>query len=156
MSHKGLRLLIQDAAKSLGDDILFSYGRTSDFNQIRELNPVSINLDLLSASPTFANNNVSNYTKTWQVAVSFYMFDEMASTQEQYALILDNLDDLVDKFVNKLNTYSFQTNIDSDDILLSGFSQTPFIKALDAVLTGFTLTFSLQVSDQFNYCGLAC
>lgn len=156
MSHKGIRLLIEDTAKSLGDDVQFTYARTSDFNILKDKRYPFITLDPLSAVPVYANNNVSNYMKTWAVSMAFYQLDSDASTQEDYAKILDEMDGYVDNFLNKLNFYSLNRNIDSDEIILTSISQPPFIKATADVLTGYLLTFQMQVTDQFNYCGLDC
>lgn len=84
--------------------------------------------------------------------MSFYALDEMASTQAEYTKILDDMDELVDKFINKLNFYS----IKSDQIVITNINQEPFIKTLNAYLTGYLLSFQLLQTDQFNYCGLDC
>lgn len=156
MSHKGIRLLIQDTAQSLGDDIQFTYSRTSDFNVMRDKRYPFITLDPLSSVPVYADNNVSNYMKTWQLNMAFYQLDQEASSQEQYALILDEMDGYVDNFINKLNQYSESQQITSNEIVITNITQTPFIKATGDILTGYILAFRLQVNDQFNYCGLGC
>lgn len=156
MSHKGIRLLIQDAAQSLGDDIQFTYARSSDFNVMRDKRYPFITLDPLSSVPVYADNNVSNYMKTWQAQMAFYQLDQEASSQEQYALILDEMDGYVDNFINKLNFYSDSQTINSNQIVITNITQTPFIKATADILTGYILAFRLQVNDQFNYCGLGC
>lgn len=150
MSHKGIRLLIEETAKSLGDDIQFTYARPSDFNILRDKRYPFISLDPLSSTPTYAVDNVSNYTKTWQCTMAFYQLDRADSTQDEYAKILDFTDDLVDKFINKLNFYTQE----SDGIVLTGISQQPFIKVMADFLTGHILTFSIQTEDSFEYCEL--
>lgn len=153
MSHKGIRLLIEDTAKSLGDDIQFDYARTSDFNiTASDQRYPFIVLDPLSAVPEYTVDNVSNYMKRWNCAMAFYGLDKEASTQDQYEKILDDIDELVDKFINKLNFYS----VKSDQIIITSMSQQPFVKATSAILTGFLLNFQLQAQDDFNYCGLDC
>lgn len=153
MSHKGIRLLIKDTAESLGDDIEFMYARTSDFDQAASSKRYPfINLDPLSAIPEYTINGVSNYMKRWLCSMAFYGKDQADSVPEQYEKILDDTDALVDNFLNKLNFYSLQ----SDSIIISNVNQQPFVKATAAILTGFILTFQVQQSDQFNYCGLDC
>ncbi len=156
MSHKGIRSLIEDVSKSLGNDIQFTYARTSDFNKIRDKRYPFITLDPSSSTPVFAVNNTSNYVKSWACNMAFYMLDKEESIESEYAEILDATDTLVDKFINKLNTYAFNQCITSDDVVITGATQTPFIKATADILTGHLLTFNLQVTDQFNYCGLGC
>lgn len=156
MSHKGVRLLIEDTAKSLGDDIQFTYGLPQDFNNLRDKKYPFITCDPLESTPVFAVNNVSNYTKSWSVRMAFYQLDEAASDQDQYKLILDEMDVLVDNFINKLNTYAFNQSITSDDIIITNINQSPFVKAMADYLSGYVLSFTVTVSNQFNYCGLGC
>lgn len=153
MSHKGIRLLIQDTAQSLGDDIQFDYARTSDFNVTASSQRYPFTtLDLLSAIPEYTVDGVSNYMKRWLCSMAWYGLDKADSTPEEYEKILDDIDALIDKFLNKLNFYS----LEADTIIISSVNQQPFVKATSAILTGFTLTFQIQQSDQFNYCGLEC
>lgn len=156
VSHKGIRLLIQDSALSLADDMQFTYARTSDFNVMRDKRYPFITLDPLSSVPVYTDNNVSNFMKTWQVEMAFYQLDNLASIQEEYALILDEMDGYVDNFINKLNFYSESQQITSNEIVITNIVQTPFIKATADILTGYLLSFRVQVNDQFNYCGLGC
>lgn len=82
--------------------------------------------------------------------MAFYQLDRADSTQDEYAKILDFTDDLVDKFINKLNFYTQE----SDGIVLTGISQQPFIKVMADFLTGHILTFSIQTEDSFEYCDI--
>jgi len=155
MSHKGVRLLIEDVAKSLADDMQFTYARTSDFNVLRDKRYPFIALDPLTAVPTYAVNNSSNYVKRWSAQMAFYQLDYESSDQTQYAKILDEMDAYVDQFLNKLNLYAFNRE-EASEILLTSISQTPFIKATADILTGYLLTFTIETPDDFNYCGLDC
>jgi len=146
MAHKWIRKLIEDTALSLGDDIQYAYGRTSDFNIIRDKRYPFINTDLLTASAEYSVDNVSNYTKTWRADMAFYQIDKEASSPEDYAEILDFTDGLVDSFINKLN-------LRDDGVVITNISQDPFIKATSDVLTGHFLSFNIQVPDNYDYCG---
>lgn len=148
MSHKGLRTLLQDTAQSLGDNILVVYGKDTDFNQMRDKRFKAINISPLVAGAEFAVDGVTNYSKTWNVRIAFYDLDKEASLQAEYSKILDDIDVIVDGFITKLNFYTQQ----SDGILISSITQTPFIKALADILTGYIVTFSVQLTDDFNYC----
>lgn len=146
MSHKGVRMLIEATAKSLGDDVQFTYARTSDFNVMRDKRYPFITLDPLRATPSFSVDNVFNFSKLWVASMAFYELDKESSTGDEYALILDLTDNLVDRFINKLNLYN-------DNILvLTSISQEPFIKATADILTGHLLTLTIQVPDDFDYC----
>lgn len=156
MSHKGIRLLLEDTAKSLGDDIQFDYGRTSDFNLLRDKRYPFISSGLFSAIPSYSVNGVANYSKQWQGDVTFYQLDREDSDQSEYALILDEMDFYVDSFINKLNFYMIDRSIKSDDIVITFGTQQPFIKATADILTGWILPLQIRVTDNFNYCGLGC
>jgi len=149
-------MLIEDTAKSLGDNIQFDYGRKSDFNVLRDKKYPFISLDPLTASASYAVNNVSNYSKTWQASIAFYQLDKAESDQTQYACILDEMSELLDQFINKLNSQAETLCINSDNIIITGMSQQPFIKATSDILTGYILNFSVQVTDDFNYCSVVC
>lgn len=147
MSHKSVRLLIESTAKSLADDIQFTYAKTSDFNQITDKKYPFITLDPLNATPQFTENGVT-YIKQWACNMAFYQMDKSDSTGDEYALILDEMSNYVDKFINKLNLYSNQ----ADTIVIEGVNQQSFIKATADVLTGYLLTFTLLAQDDFDYC----
>lgn len=150
--HKGIRLLIEETVKSFDDRIVFTYAKTSDFNQIRDKKGIMVNLDPLNAVPQYATEGVTNYMKAWSCTMAFYDFDKEASTGDEYALILDETDTLVDKFLNKLNYYSAK----SDQILIQNANQQAFIKATADVLTGHILTFTIFAQDDFDYCEVDC
>lgn len=152
MSHKSIRLLIEDTAKSLGDDIQFTYARTSDFNSLRDKRYPFISLDPLNVNSSFTANNTYNYTKVWSVLMAFYELDNADSDQSQYSLLLDSADILVDRFIAKLNFYSQQ----SDSIVIQAISQSPFIKATSDYLTGYTLSFQIIVPNDWDYCIDGC
>jgi hypothetical protein len=153
MSHKGIRLLIEKTAKSLGDDIQFTYARPSDFNQIRNKRYPFISLGLLTANSSYTVNNVQNYTKVWSCLMSFFEIDKMASIEDEVALILDETDVLVDTFINRLNFY---TTSQEGDIIITAINQTPFVKETADILTGQILSFNIQVPDNWNYCENGC
>jgi len=156
MSHKGIRLLIEDVAKSLGDDIQFTYARTSDFNNLRDKRYPFISLDPLTSVPFYAIDNTRNYMKRWAAQMAFYQLDNESSDQTQYAKILDEMDTYVDNFLNTLNMKATGLCVDSDDILITNMGQQSFIKTTADTLTGWILTLQIEVSDQFNYCEIDC
>lgn len=148
MSHRSVRILIENTAKSLADDLQFTYGRTSDFNVMRDKKYPFITLDPLQSTPQYATDGTQNYMKAWSCQMAFYQLDKEGSIQDEYSLILDEMDDYVDKFLNKLNFFTFQ----SDKLLLQGINQQPFVKATADILTGYILTFTLLAEDDFDYC----
>jgi hypothetical protein len=156
VSHKGIRLLLEDTAKSLADNIQFDYGRTSDFNMLRDKKYPFISVSPLNASASYAVNNVTNFSKVYQVQIAFYQLDQEHSSQDEYAPILDEMNLLADSFFNKLNFFVQGRCLDSDDIILTGMSQQPFVKATADILTGYIMNFSITVTDSFDYCAIGC
>jgi hypothetical protein len=146
VSHKSIRLLLEETVNSLADDIQFSYGTETDFNQSKKKGTILINVAPLSSVPSYAVNGNFNYNKQWNVEMVFYKPDN--SREITYTQILDELDDYVDRFVNNLNTFQMK----SDQITLSSMNQQPFIKATADILTGYLLTFQILAMDSFDYC----
>lgn len=147
MSHKSIRKLIEDTVKNVRDDIHYSYGKTTDFNQSEKNAFVYVNTDPLNAVPSYRTENY-NYMKQWNVQMVFYKQDSEASPPDEYSVILDEVDDLVDRFLNRLNF--FQSQSDSITITITG--QNSFIKATAHILTGWIVTLQILAQDDFNYC----
>lgn len=156
MSHKGIRLLIETTAKSLADNITFDYGRRSDTNMDRDIQYPLIACNPLSASASYAVNNVSNYSKIWQVQIAFLQLDNESSNQEEYSKHLDEMNKLADLFINKINFNAQSDCVESGEIVITGISQQPFIKIMKDCVTGYVMSFSIQETDDFNYCEVVC
>lgn len=142
MSHKSLRTLIENTVKSIHDDVQYSYGEETDFNQTRKKGVIMVNMSPLVANSVFADNNVLNYSKAWNIQMAVYKRDRQDNVN--YGEILDVTDDFIDRFVNKLNL--------TETLTISGINQTPFIKALADILTGHLLTMTVTLNDSFEYC----
>lgn len=153
MSHKSIRELIRDTVMSIRSDVNYTYARPSDFNSSAQFqNGPFVTLDAMTASPSFAAEGVYNYSKVWGCSMAFYKFDKADQDIDFTAGILDEMDGFVDQFINKLNAYMTK----SDQILMLNMNQTPAIKVMANRITGYLLTFSLQVQDDFDYCGIDC
>ena len=147
MSHKAIRLLIEDTVKALQDDIDYTYGRLTDFNQKEKKMFTFVNTSPLEAIPGYrSNNNTTNYMKAWGVEMAFVKI--CASNPEKYTEALDEMDALVDSFLNRLNFFELQ----SDQLTVQSVSQSPRINVLADIVTGYVLTFQMLVSDNFDYC----
>ena len=142
VSHRSLRLLVEDTVKSLTDNVQYSYGEESDFDQTKKKTSLMVNTQLMPASAVFSDNQVSNYSKTWVITCVFYKFDRQDSVD--YFKIHDELDPICDQFVNKLNQ--------RDDMVILSTNQQPFVKALSDILTGYLLTVTVRLNDDFDYC----
>ena len=142
MSHLSLRKLIEDNIHAIHDDVQYTYGTETDFNVQQVTKMFLVHTDPLVASSTYADNQVNNYVKAWSVSMVFAMIDEHSNLG--YAVILDKTDNLVDRFINRFNL--------ADGLLLSGIGQEPFIKGYANSLSGYILTFTATLNDDFDYC----
>lgn len=153
MSHRSVVQLIKDVAVSLSDDIQFGYGRKSDFNLTQKKRDTFIWMITLTATPTFTNNNnTENYQKTWNVVLYFFRPDQSGSTEIEFKPILDDLDILADRFVQRLNDWSMTSADVVGAVTLRNFQQTPYIKDTAEIYTGWFLSFQMVTSDDFDYC----
>lgn len=153
MSHRSVVQLINDVAVSLSDGIQFGYGLRSEFNQTEKKGETFVWMLPLTASPTYTNNSVENYQKTWNCIVLFFNQDKTDSQSlDGYKPILDDMDNLVDRFINRLNDYSFNSSDVVGAVTLQNFQQTPYIKSDADVLTGWFISFQMVTSDDFEYC----
>lgn len=158
MSHQAVREFISDVAVSLADDVLFGYGRASDFNMRKDKEYPYVWLDPLQSTIAITGDGRA-FTETYNVSLSFYKFDSMDSTEDQYKLILDQVDVLVQTFIRKLNEnieaqYEIPTVLATYNTEITNINKSPFIKVFDDCLTGFILSFSLTVPDNFDYCSI--
>lgn len=146
MSHKSIRLLIENTVSKLSDDIQYSYATETDFNQSKKKGSVLVNTAPMVAIPSYTVNGVQNFYQQWNVSMVFYKTDK--SGEVDYVKLLDELDEYVDRFINDLNFFQEK----SIYITLGSFNKTPFVKATADVLTGWLLTFQLNAMDDFSYC----
>lgn len=153
MSYQSVRLLIEDVAKSLADNIQFSSGRHSEFNMKQNVTYPWIWLLPITANPRFAVNDVEHYEKTWNIALLFFDKDAFDATEGPSNDILDAQDHTVDRFILRLNEWSRVASQDIvGDVTLRGFNQQPFYKDDAGIHTGWLLTFAMTVPDDFEYC----
>lgn len=149
MSHKSIRKLIEDTVKNIRDDIDYSYGKQTDFNQARnDSSFFFVSTGEMSATAVYAVDGTYNFSKRYNVTMAFYKQDQANSDMETYSRILDEVDEVVDRFYNDLNFFSNK----AQEITLAGFNQQPVIKATAHILTGFILTFQITAQDDFDYC----
>jgi hypothetical protein len=142
VSHKSLRKLIEKTVNDIHDGVFYYYGPETDFNQAKKKGFLMVNLAPLQANSTYADNNVLNYSKGWSVSIVFYKFDTEANIRS--GEILDEADEILDKFINRINLV--------DTLTITSMGQTPFIKATADILTGYLLTFTATLNDDFDYC----
>jgi len=156
MSHLAVRTLISDTLKSIDDSILFAYARASDFNQIGIKDDKRVRLDPLRQVLEYNENY--NLSKQYQVTMFFYKLDSLQAAEEETAKILDDTDLISDKFINKLNLYSFYEDstdeVSTQNTEISSIRKEPIIKVTADCVTGWGVSFNFTVPDTFDYCSL--
>ena len=152
--HQSVRELIEEKALGAGTDIQFGYGRGSDFNIIKDKAYPYIWLDPLNSTIVINEDNMT-ISETYSVNLIFYKFDSPDSTQDDYKLLLDQTDVIVHQFIRDLQNDLLNDDdtltLTSNNVLIGSITKTPFIKQMADCLTGFSLSFSLTVPDNFDY-----
>lgn len=152
MSHRSVVQLIHDTVSSLSDGIQFGYGQRTDFNQILSKPDLWAWLLPLTANPQFTVNDVEMYQKRWNCIILFCRIVQSGDTEIEQKPVLDDLDELVDKFIHRLNEF-YLSQIDTvGPVTLSNFQQTPFFKKDADIFTGWFVTFQMVTPDDFDYC----
>ena len=136
--------MFKDIVSRLGNGVRFGYGKTTDFNQSNIDKDDIVWMDPLNKSYDFTLQ--TTLTSQWTVDLLFYGSDQEDSCEEDYSRILGRMDTLAESFIHQLHQTEY--------VVISGVNQTNFIKATADILTGWRLTFTLQVPDNFDYCSL--
>lgn len=157
MSHHAVRTLISDTLKSVDDSVLFAYARASDFNSLGIKDDKRVRLDPLRQTLEYSEGSY-NLSKQYQVILVFYILDELQGAEEATANKLDLMDELSDKFINKLNLFAFNEDttdeISSQNTEITSMRKEPIIKVTADCVTGWVLSFNFTVPDTFDYCSL--
>lgn len=151
MSHLSLRTLIEDVAKSLSDKVQFGYGRRSEFNAITNKRYPYIWLLPLTASRRYPGVDGTK-TKLWNVALVFLDLDKADSNEKQTAKIHDELDVMVDRFLESLDTWDMRSEDVIGSFEITNDNQQPFFKDDTDINSGWLLTLQVELSDDFDYC----
>lgn len=157
MSYQAVRILIEDTLKSIDDNVLFAHARDSDFNQIGIKTDKRVQLTPMQPLLQPATGD-ENSTKTYTISMVFYKLDDLQGAEEATTGILDEMDILSDKFINKLNLFTLEyesTEINSGNTEIVNMQpKRPVIKVTSDCVTGFVVSFGLVVPDTFDYCSL--
>lgn len=156
MSHRAVREFLKAKAEAVSDAVKFGYGRSSDFNKIKNKKYPYIWLDPLNSTLLINEEGMIN-AETYSVNIVIYKLDNPDSTEDEYKLILDDTDKILNDFIRKVNedleeNYQTPVRLQGYNTQLSGISKQPFIKTTADVLTGWILSFELTVPDTFDYC----
>ena len=157
MSHKSVREFIRDRVIAIRDDLKFGYGRSTDFNQIKDKKYPWVWLDPLQSTINLIEDG--GFTETYSLNLIFYRYDKPDSKEDEYKLILDQTDDIVQAFIRYLHNdmvddTSSSVVFTTHNTAISNVNKTPVIKVTADCLTGWVLTFDLTVPDKFDYCSI--
>lgn len=150
MSHRSVRLLLEDVAKSLADKMQFGYGRRSEFNLIENKRYPYIWLLPLTGGRRYRESTTR--TKTWNIAILFLDMDEADNDDKQTAKIHDEMDVILDRYMENLDTWDLRESDTVGTTTIRNDNQQPFYKDDSDINSGWLLTFQLEVSDDFVYC----
>lgn len=141
-------------AESLRDDLLFFYGVTFNFNSEDDKPEVCITLDPLNNT----EDPTANFTTTYPVRMFVYGQSNKGDREEQYIPVLDQTAYIAELFTRKLNRSiededtSDTGEIVTDRIVIGPIQKNAAIMVLADCLTGWTISFNMQVPDTFDYC----
>lgn len=157
MSHKAVRQLIEEVSQSLADNIVFVYARETDFNSITNKKDPLVRLELLKSNPYFIEEKMT-LNAYYPIEMMFYQLDDMQGAEEETLKVLDDCDKLVQEFLRKLNRLDFNedttVSISTYTVTISNIQCQPFIKQTVDCLTGFVVSFTMEVPDDFDYCSI--
>jgi hypothetical protein len=98
-------------------------------------------------------NDDGTRTKTWNVSLVFLDLDREDSNEKQTADIHDKLDVFVDRYLEQLDTWYLRTQVDEvGTITIRGDNQIPFYKDDTDITSGWLVTLTVTLSDNWEYC----
>jgi hypothetical protein len=151
MSHQKVRELIEETVKRIDDSILFAYASASDFNAIGAHEDKRVHLEPLKQDMSFTDDT-NTLTTVFDVGIIFYKLDDKAGANEETTAILDEMDNLSSEFIKNLNFNILNTDITSNEIVMTGMNKEAVIKVTASCMSGWVLTFKLEVADTIDYC----
>lgn len=157
MSHQAVKDFIRDKVLSIKDGISFSYARESNFNATQDKTYPAVLLKPLMYDPDRTNYSIH---RKYRCTMLFYALDSMEGDEVETTNILDQTDELLQKFMAVLNLNSatvdeaINDTLSTDLVEISEESVVERIKFTSDNATGWEYSFTLAVPDQFNYCSI--
>ncbi len=152
MSHRSVRLLLEDVAKSLADNIEFGYGRKSEFNIIQGKSANHWIWCLPLQGSRELANGMETRTNRWDVAILFLEHDPSDSSHDHSGSVLDYQDSIVQRYAQALDEWYLNLSDTVGAFSIENFSQTPIYKENSEVQSGWLVRFQLLTPDDFDYC----
>jgi hypothetical protein len=149
MSHASVKLLLQDVAKSLADNVQFGYGRRSEFNMITQKRYPYIWLQPLTSN---IRQNEKTITTIWSGRIAFMDLDTADADEKQSEVILNRMYTLMERYYHFLDDFFERSTDIIGAITIQSFVSQPFYKDDSGIHTGWFADFQIVTSDNFEYC----
>jgi hypothetical protein len=156
MTHASVVTLLEDVAKSLGDNVRFGYGALEDFNSLS--NKIYPFVWLYPLKGSFQSNDSGPISVIeWDIQLNFLDLDSVKGAEIETAETWDKGHNLMEQFVHKLNQfilgdYDDTETITSNSVSISGLTFEAGRKATGDALSGWTLNFKMETPTEFDYC----
>lgn len=147
MKRSEVRALIKSAVDELNQSISFNNGLLTRFTAESNKKYPYVWLEPLSVSTDLNTNQMP--IDSWSCLLHIAKQDKMDSIPSQYEPLIDECDEIAQKFIYKLNQVVTGYKL----ITLISITREPFTKRHTADPTsGVTVEFTLQVADQTDVC----
>lgn len=154
-AHSSVINLLEDVAADLADNIQFGYGARDDFNTLRDKSYPFVWVDPITG--TFPNQDqIVSDLITWNISINFLQKDDRGGNEKETARVWDNMFDLMEKYIHKLDRQFLNdetdSRIQSGSLTISNIQYESRRKGTADIVSGWTLTFTLQTQSTFDYC----
>lgn len=155
MTHESVVTLLEDVAKSVGDN-QFGYGAFEDFNSIQNKSFPFIWLYPLEGEFVGTDSKLSS-SIDFDVKINVLVLDSVTGAEFETAQAWDKGFQVMEAFIHKLDEFLLDSetgDINSDLVHLDRVRFKAGRKATGDAMTGWELTFTMTVPTQFEYCSI--
>jgi len=145
---KAVRELFEGVVGGLTAHLGFDFGMRPDMNKFNEEKMLDIVWMLPTMYTASFPQNMKLF-KNYSVVLYFCRQDKLDSSNDQRRDIIESMDPNVEQFLISLKFTLDNLPYDHE---LNTIRVEPFFQATDDVLTGKSLSFNLQIQDDFEYC----
>lgn len=146
MTRTEVRALIKSAVDALTQAVQFNSGRISEFNSERSNTYPYIWLEPLSVGTELNTNQMP--IDEWNCILHVANKDAAGAKPEEYEGIVDQCDNIAQKFIHKLNAEVSGYKL----ITLTSIQREPFIHKHADDVSGVMVSFTLTIPDSTNVC----
>lgn len=146
MKRSEVRALIESAVSATNSSYRFNSGRITEFNSERSNDYPFLWLNPLERTTEF--NAFQMPVNNWKAIIRIANLDEMGSSPEQYEAIVDQCDEIAQKFIYNLNQVVSGFKL----LTLDAVESVPYIHDHADNTTGVDLSFTLTIPDTTDVC----